>query len=112
MGFFVERLSQMELLEKKKMREERRNKMRQQKFQRDFAYLAVDATYDDEHGNRRSTRMKGKKRSYKEHVGSDEEEDLNDVYQPSTEMDVDTKKEQGIPPDEVEEEPLFYPSGR
>lgn len=119
--FFLNRLSEMELLEKKKMREERREKMRQQRLQRDFMYKAVEtATYDDENGNRRSMRMKGKKKSYKEQVDSDgdghmddgdsefdeTEEKRDQIVDEMTEMTIDGADE------EVADEPLYYPSGR
>lgn len=115
---FLSRLSEMELLEKKKLREDRRNKMRQQRFQKEFAFTAVAATYENTMGNRRSTRMKGKRKSYKEHVDSDgdgEMEQVDDgeseVYAPS-EKSREIAVEQSEAVEEVDEGPQYYPSGR
>ena len=120
-AFLITKIQEMELLEKKKRREDRRKKMRQQRFARDFAFNSLETTYQNEDGNRRSTRMKDKKKvSYKD-VDSDdgeEEEAVEDGDEESDgeeqtdndDMDVVNKSEE----EEEEEntEPTFYPSGR
>merc|ERR1712130_833698 len=104
-----------EILEKKKLREDRRKKMGQQKMAKHFAFNGLLATYHDEAGNRRSSRMKDRKKvSYKD-VGSDGEEeesqnvehDESEEHQEKNNVDVDSGDQS-----EDDEEPKFYLSGR
>merc|ERR550525_1460896 len=108
--FFMNLESNLCLLEKKLMREERRNKMKQQRLEKQFAWNAMESgTYADESGNRRSMRTKGKKKSYTEHLESDGDgdgddvmiEDESEVYRPEGDAGKDEAEEQTVA---VEEE--------
>eukprot|EP01083_Nonionella_stella_P027206 74879_1 len=106
-NFVMVRINEMEILEKKKMRESRRKKMRQQKMAKEFAFNEILATYKDDKGNRRSTRMKGKKKvSYKEHEEEDDEEDVKD------EAETQRSEIEEVQDELEDNEPQFHPSGR
>eukprot|EP00486_Rosalina_sp_Unknown_P004663 CAMPEP_0201571662 /NCGR_PEP_ID=MMETSP0190_2-20130828/14549_1 /ASSEMBLY_ACC=CAM_ASM_000263 /TAXON_ID=37353 /ORGANISM="Rosalina sp." /LENGTH=320 /DNA_ID=CAMNT_0047996547 /DNA_START=76 /DNA_END=1038 /DNA_ORIENTATION=- len=123
-AFLITKIKEMELLEKKKRREDRRKKMQQQRFARDFAFNSLETRYENDDGNRRSTRMKDKKKvSYKdvpsdadEEESEEEEEDEDEEEEEDSDDDENEDDDMDVVGESEEEpentEPTFYPSGR
>ena len=72
--FMQECINNIELLQKKKSRQERRNKLKQMEMNK---YLNYETRYLNDNGNRRSIRNKNKKISYKDMENNESSSDID-----------------------------------